>query len=449
MKNELGIKIVKMISLDKWLLRFSKEQKIAKELNTLHSGVDNEKQLYREYLGTKVGYMFFGIICFTIILLIIWLMPNTESELSGNAILRNGYDGLEKSIFLVAKSEGMEEEIEVLVEPLHYSEAQLKTMSDEVFLYLSNQVFLKNGDIKDGLYVVNNHMEFPASVEGYPFSIVWESSDYNVLDSDGTIAKEVSKNGENVCITAKLSYYEHTYQREYLLQVFPAVKDWKESFLYEMEKTIEELDNSTSEEEALYLPEEIDGHRITYEEKTENTYGIIIFLGVIGMVFVWISMDNNVSKQLENRNNQLLADYAKLVSKLSLYLGTGLSFRTAVSKIVESSDKGRFYVKELEVVERELENGIAENRAVERLADRCRLPCYIKLSVLINQNIKKGNNSLQKQLKDEADKAFEERKNLARKYGEEAGTKLLFPMILMLLVVMVMIMYPAFVSFTI
>lgn len=449
MKNELGKKIVKMFSLDKKLLHFSKEQKIAKELNTLHSGTDNEKQLYREYLGKKIEYMFLGIVCITIFLLVIWLKLSEEGELVGNTIIRNDYGEAEKSVSLVAKSEGMEEEIEVLVESRHYAKEQLNILADEVFSYLSNEVFLKAGEEKDGLYVVNKHMEFPAELEGYPFSIAWESSNYNVLDNDGTIMENVVDSGESVCVTAKLSCYDYTWEKEYSLLVFPVVEDWEESFLNEVEKMIEELDNTTSENKELLLPEKIDGHQIIYEEKSNNTLGILAGLAIVALIFIWVSMDSNISKQLENRNNQLLVDYAKLVSKLSLYLGAGLSFRTAISRIVENSDKNRFYAKELEIVVRELENGIAENRAVERLADRCKLPCYIKLSVLINQNIRKGNNSLQKQLKEEADKAFEERKNLARKYGEEAGTKLLFPMLLMLVVVMVMIMYPAFVSFTV
>ena len=40
-----------------------------------------------------------------------------------------------------------------------------------------------------------------------------------------------------------------------------------------------------------------------------------------------------------------------------------------------------------------------------------------------------------------------ERKNNARKLGEKAGTKLLFPMILMLGIVMVILMVPAFLAF--
>ena len=43
--------------------------------------------------------------------------------------------------------------------------------------------------------------------------------------------------------------------------------------------------------------------------------------------------------------------------------------------------------------------------------------------------------------------AWEERKNLARRLGEEAGTKLLLPLFLMLLVVMVIMVVPALFSF--
>ena len=40
--------------------------------------------------------------------------------------------------------------------------------------------------------------------------------------------------------------------------------------------------------------------------------------------------------------------------------------------------------------------------------------------------------------------AFEQRKNRARQIGEKAGTKLLFPMLIMLVLVLVIIMVPAF-----
>jgi hypothetical protein len=50
-------------------------------------------------------------------------------------------------------------------------------------------------------------------------------------------------------------------------------------------------------------------------------------------------------------------------------------------------------------------------------------------------------------LAQEADMALEERLSRARRLGEEAGTKLLFPMMLMLVVVMVLILLPAISGF--
>ena len=50
-------------------------------------------------------------------------------------------------------------------------------------------------------------------------------------------------------------------------------------------------------------------------------------------------------------------------------------------------------------------------------------------------------------LEQEAMEAWDERKRKARVLGEAAATKLLIPMIMMLIVVMAIIMIPAFLSF--
>ena len=49
-------------------------------------------------------------------------------------------------------------------------------------------------------------------------------------------------------------------------------------------------------------------------------------------------------------------------------------------------------------------------------------------------------------MEQESADAFEERKNLAKKYGEEAGTKLLLPMMIMFGIVVAVIMVPAMMS---
>ena len=61
--------------------------------------------------------------------------------------------------------------------------------------------------------------------------------------------------------------------------------------------------------------------------------------------------------------------------------------------------------------------------------------------------MRRGSRELIDLLSTEAEEAFEERKRKARILGEKAGTKLIFPTMLMLLVVIAVIMTPAFVSF--
>jgi len=449
MKNELGFKIIKKFSLDTKLLQFIGQQKLAKELNSLHGGLQNEKMLYKKHLAGKIERIFYVMLAMLILLFVLWISPKDRILQEGYAIVRDGYEGTEKSLNLIAKSEGMEEKVEVFIEPLHYSKQQLDEFAEEIFNRIPLDCFFSETVTLEGVYVVNENIKLPNQIEGYPFEVSLESSDYEVMNNDGIITMDSYETSQEISLSVTLSCYEYIWEKEYRVMVHKPVKQWDMGFSERVSEVIEELDQQFSENEKLILPMEIDGHQVVYEEKDDGTYFVMTGLGIVVLILLWFLPDNTLAKQIEDKRRQLLIDYAKLVGKLTLYIGAGLSLRSAINKIIKTADKSRFYAKELEIVMREVENGIPEHTAINKMAERCKVPCYTKLAVLLNQNIRKGNNNLQKQLGEEMDKAFEERKNLARKYAEEAGTKLLFPMILMLLVVIVMIMYPAFVSFTI
>jgi pilus assembly protein TadC len=95
---------------------------------------------------------------------------------------------------------------------------------------------------------------------------------------------------------------------------------------------------------------------------------------------------------------------------------------------------------------RELKSGVSEGNAYEHFGKRTGLQEYIRLCTLMTQNLKKGSASLVPRLREEVDKSLTERIRMGRKLGEEAATKLLVPMVMMLAVVMVMVMLPAFSS---
>lgn len=130
-----------------------------------------------------------------------------------------------------------------------------------------------------------------------------------------------------------------------------------------------------------------------------------------------------------------------------------MSMRRALQRMSENYESRKEYTgvryayEEIRITCLEMEQGISERTAYERLGERCGLLPYRTFSSLLVQNLQKGSMGMQKILREEAEKAQQQRRDQARILGEQASTKLLVPMILMLLVVFVILMVPAWLSF--
>ena len=90
-----------------------------------------------------------------------------------------------------------------------------------------------------------------------------------------------------------------------------------------------------------------------------------------------------------------------------------------------------------------MQDGIGEIQAYGNFGSRCGQPQYRKLASVLMQNVRKGTKGMQQLLDAEAKEAFLQRKLYAKQLGEEAGTKMLMPMGIMLLVVFAILMLPA------
>lgn len=152
------------------------------------------------------------------------------------------------------------------------------------------------------------------------------------------------------------------------------------------------------------------------------------------------------------RAEQLLMDYPGLVMKFVLLIQAGMTARKAFGKMAadykrRSANAGRAAYEAVIAACYEMDSGIAEAEAYRRFGERCGQMKYKTFSTLLIQNLQKGSRRLGDILEKEALEAWEERKRKARVLGEAASTKLLVPMVMMLVVVMAIIMIPAFLSF--
>ena len=296
-------------------------------------------------------------------------------------------------------------------------------------------------------------MRLVTELEGYPFRITWESGAYSLVNSDGKISNEELTQGEIVTLTASFRYEDWVREAEFLVQVNPVVYTPEEAIRTGIEKLLREREESTKCAETMTLPQQIGTEPLVWKEIIEDGSGYFLILVLIAAGALYWGKGRELDQKLEARKRELLLDYPEIVNKLALYMGAGMTIRNAFLKMGEDYKRQRevrkkYVYEEILITCYELQGGRSETEAYDHFGKRCQVQSYIKLSALLSQNIRKGSNDLLRLLRQEAENAFAQRKNLAKKLGEEAGTKLLLPMMMMLCIVMVIIMIPAYFSFT-
>lgn len=98
----------------------------------------------------------------------------------------------------------------------------------------------------------------------------------------------------------------------------------------------------------------------------------------------------------------------------------------------ERTGKKRWGYEEMEMAVREMNYGIPELKAYESFGKRCGTQGYIRLSSLLIQQVKRGARGMNQLLVQEVGEAEVLRRENARKSAEEAGTRHVLPMILLM-----------------
>lgn len=300
---------------------------------------------------------------------------------------------------------------------------------------------------------IRKNLEFPEEIQGNPVRMSWSTAEPDVLSWEGKIGAEMEETGEETTIFCSLSLGEQEKIWEKEVMVYPVRLNREEKLEKGIQEKAEEL--SRQEGKKLLLPETLDGQTLRYEKEQDQT-GLLVcgFSLILGMGIPSLSRERK-KQQEEKRRKEMQTDYPDIVEKLVLYLRAGFSIRKAMEKLaagyLRNRDKyqmgKRAAYEEVVRTCREMEGGMYEAEAYERMGSRYGLAAYKMLSVLLVQNLKKGNENLLELLEREAASVTEERKRNARVKGEEASVKLLLPMMMQLIVVLIILMVPAFLNF--
>lgn len=147
-------------------------------------------------------------------------------------------------------------------------------------------------------------------------------------------------------------------------------------------------------------------------------------------------------KKIAERSDELLRDFSDVVAKLALLTNAGMILREAWKEVAENGEGAIYF--EMRLAVDEMNNGVADVDAIYNFGMRCIIPEIKKFTSTIVQGIVKGNSELTIMLQEQSKEVWQLKKQLVRREGEKAASKLMLPMCIMFVGILVMIIVPIF-----
>ena len=452
------------------------------------------QKLRQQALATPAGIRKQMLLCIsaslllTILVFFLGLQDGVLKE--GFRLPRSGYGGSKQYITLEVSglTEDTSVPLDITVSPKRYTEEEANAVFREIYDQLEELVVAEGESFAN----LQHDLRLMTKLPKYGVQLSWdfypeldpalaagsvtpdEARAYyrkyrHLMDSDGTLHNETLAPGTVVTgylslimstdivptgtdgETKYLKTQYHSAPYRIYVGIVPRALSRYESLLLQLQQAITTEDEGSLGENMLSLPTEIDGQRIYYSEHEDRSYLLLPLLGVIAAMAIYMRQGQARRTEKKQREALLMLDYSELVSKLMVYIGAGLTVRNALETISQHFDaliargikEDRPLYQELRTMVIQFRRNMPESEIYLSFGRRVNLKPYTKLVSLIEQNRMNGARNLRAMLELEMEDAFEQRKTTARRLGEEAGTKLLLPLFIMLGIVMIIVIVPA------
>lgn len=391
------------------------------------------------------------VLAITVILTFVVFIAEKMGSESGILVTRNSYgEGAKTEEYELTIEGELENEVfQVEVKEQEFTDKEIQQLFQEVMDKLDEVVLGKNYSFNR----VETDLNLVTSLEDYPVQIQWDLDSYEVMSIEGEIKEDkVTEEGSLVKLRGTISYGDEQTIYVRNIMVYAPKREGLDQLIYDIGQEIKAREEETRVEKSFSLPQKVDGKKLEWSQKKESHWYYVLLIGIVCCVYL-VYREREKLKQMEKRRREeLLREYPGMISKFTMLLGTGTTVKNAWEKIVQNYELQREQLGKQAVYEemlltcREMKGGLSEAEAYEKFGKRCGVTLYIKFGTMLAQNLRKGSKGISDILRMEAIQSFENRKSTAKRLGEEAGTKLLMPMMGMLLVVLVMVMVPAFLT---
>ena len=373
-----------------------------------------------------------------------------QNEVSFSGMLERPAAGeYEVKESLQASARQEESEWDVTVSPRQFEAERITELFDQAEQEIDATVLGRNAsadEVTEALQLQDAYVD--GNVEA-----TWSFSDPTLISAKGELDYAVLESHSPSIVSVSAELFCGDQERVYTFPVSLVMPDASSQtgFSYYMAKAIRDADEADPTAPQMRLPEEVGHIPIQWSKQREYRGVWFCALGLLTGLGIVLGQREEKKRELLQRQKELQTDYPDIVSALSLYVSAGITVRAAFARITDgyrdrqrhAGIRDRPGYEAIATVVRQMEDGVGEEAAYGALATLTGHKDYGKLALMLTKNLRHGSVRLVAQLEKEEAQAFEARKLTARMRGEEASTKLLAPMLMLLAVVLVVLVAPA------
>lgn len=370
-------------------------------------------------------------------------------------LMREDYGGASYTRELHVKTAEGEADVAIEVAPCRYTASEVEAILSEAAEAV-RETMLGGQEAAH----VSGDLVFFDRLPDLPVSVIFQTSDPELIDWEGRLGEDIPMEGAAVTVTADLFFdgevdikreteADVTVRTEEIsLTVFPR-EETKAERLARLSRVSAEKGQNVSSDRLL-LPGSVDGQAAEWSGRDSGDGLIFLFLGgVIAVVFLFAKQSSD--REAERKRREALSrDYPLVVGKVLLLLKAGMSIRGAFEKIaadyrrsLAGGGRRREGLELMVSLVNAMANGMPESAALRNLAENAPVREYRTMGLLLLGGVRKGTDEAVRLLAMSEAEAFEERRKAARVLGEEAETKMIFPMLLLMGVVFALLLVPA------
>lgn len=176
----------------------------------------------------------------------------------------------------------------------------------------------------------------------------------------------------------------------------------------------------------------------------EGDLALLLWGGVIAALLPLI-MFKDLERKIKKRSRAIILELPLFLNKITLLVNAGETVQKAILRAIEHKIEwgSHPFYDEFILLKSQLINNYSFHQALEELSRRCGVQEVSVFTNTVLLNYRRGGNEFVTALRALSHQMWGTRKTMAQTLGEEASSKLVFPLVMIFVLVMVIVAAPA------